>query len=157
MIRTVDMSNWNSPYDLYIFDWPQISGGWEKMKAEGLAGGSLMGNALGLGENEEPPGGGDWASYQVCDFSQGDLVLQVQAALGVEQTGVFDEETCSAWHEEFGEVPTPFSLQDTLPVDCDSLVMPACALKEEPRLSSNAVIIGAGIGLAAAAYLMFMK
>lgn len=153
MIRTVDMSNWNSPYNLYIFDWPKISGGWEKMQAEGLAGGSLMGNALGLGQEDGPPG-----VPVACDFSQGDVVVQIQAALGVEQTGIFDGETCAAWHEEYGEAPTPLSLQNVLvDVECGTLVMPACVLVEERGLSPSGVLLGAGIGIAATVFLMFMK
>jgi hypothetical protein len=143
MIRTVDLSNWNSPYDLYIFDWPQISGGWEKMKREGLAGGTLVGNVLGLGE--EPPPGNGVAAPQQCDFTSGDLVRQVQASLGVPQSGIFDDETCAAWHEEFGEPPNAAALAALVPGGCTGVVVPPCKVEASTLGKYTPLAIGAGV------------
>jgi len=151
MIATVDLSNWNSPYDMYVFDWPQISGGWEKMQREGLAGGTLVGNVLGLGQEESAPVPGP----AVCDFTQGDLVLQVQAALGVPATGVFDEATCLAWQEEYGTVPDAAALQAVLPVPCGTLLAPVCQAKE--RALSNAAMLGIGFYAVAAGLILYAR
>jgi hypothetical protein len=121
MVPAIDVSNWNSPYDNYVFDWPLISGGWERMKEAGLA---------GLGEGPV-----------VCDFTAGDLVLQIQGALGVPPTGVFDEATCAAWRDEYGTPPTIEALQAALPVPCDSLTAPVCAA---PKRLSTGAIVGLG-------------
>jgi hypothetical protein len=146
MIRTVDLSNWNSPYDLYAFDWPQISGGWEKMKREGLAGGSLVGDVLGLGEDPATNGGGAAApAPQSCDFTSGALVGQVQASLGVPQTGVFDDETCAAWHEEFGKPPDAASLAALVPGGCTGVVVPLCKVEASTLGRYTPLAIGAGV------------
>lgn len=151
MIPVVDLSNWNSPYDLYAFDWDKISGGWEKMQREGLAGGSLKGNALGLGDDDEVP----IPEVEVigqCDFTEGEAVEQIQEQLGVPVTGFFDEATCEAWHEEFGEPPTARALEAATEAACASIVVPRCASVDALGTGKTAgyVLVGAGAALVGA-------
>ena len=156
MIRTVDISKWGTPYAYNIFDWNQIarpSPNWS-----GLAGGVLKGSSLGvLGQNDNNVEQLETVHvFGTCDFVEGDLVTQLQAQLGVPQTGYFDEDTCTGWYEQFGEKPTVASLTAALPAECGSARVPTCpALEDAPRGLSTAsmVLIGGGVA-AAAIYLM---
>lgn len=127
MIPLLDVSDFGSPYDKGIFNWDQISGGWERLRAEGLAGGSLAGNLLGLGEAAPTLELPEKQIVGQCDFSQGDTVRQIQEQLEVPVTGYFDEATCAAWQREFGEAPTASALEATTGASCASIVVPRCA------------------------------
>ncbi len=145
MIRMLEISNYTKPYDLNAFDWNQISGGWEKMRSEGLAGGVLAGkDVLGLGQAGE---GLPIPEVQVvgqCDFSEGTAVEQIQDQLGVPVTGFFDEATCAAWMDEFGEPPTARSLEAATDAACASIVVPRCAALDERKPSSLPTYLIAG-------------
>lgn len=128
MIRTVDVSNWTTPYDTDVFDWSEIAGGWERMRRAGLAGDPMP-----------------------CDFSAGPIVSEIQAALGVPPTGVFDAATCQAWHEHYGEAPNAEALTSALiGTTCSSAVVPSCP---EVRSTSPWLYAAAAAGIAAVAYL----
>lgn len=150
MIRTLDLSNWTTPYDLYGTSWPLISGGWEILKERGMAGlsgGSLVGNVLGLGQEESAAP----AEPVACDFTSGPLVVQLQQSLGVPETGVFDQETCNAYHEEMGEPPTAAALAALVTAPCGTVAVPVC--EGEKRLGMGA-IVGLSVFALAAASLM---
>lgn len=161
MIPKLDISDWNTPYDKGVFDWDKISGGQAKLRARGLAGGSLTGDALGLGEettesDETVP---ETRIVGQCDFTGGDTVRAIQEQLGVPVTGVFDEATCAGWLEEFGEPPTARSLEASTDAACASIVVPRCASLDEKRASQLPVglLAAAAATAAVAGYLIWRQ
>lgn len=143
MIRTLDISNYATPYDTYLTSWPLVSGGWE-LRAEGLAGGSLSGSVLGQVKTIEP--------IQIvgqCDFTEGSAVLQIQSELGVPETGYFDETTCVAWYERFGEAPTARSLEASSDASCATIIVPRCSVLDNRSGPSVATMLGVGAAVAA--------
>lgn len=153
MIPAVDISKWSTPYKYYIFDWAEVARPSPNYADAGVFKGSGLG-VLGQAETLPP--------VQVmgqCNFVESSLVSQIQAQLGVPDTGYFDDETCVAWHERFGEKPNAERLTGSIEASCGSALVPTCPILDERSAGapwSTAAMIGAG-GLVAALAILVMR
>jgi len=145
VIRTLDISNWTTPYDLDIVDWDQIAGG-----------SSLAGNVLSRPPKKKSVGQTTIETVNIvgqCDFSQGELASGIQAALGLRPTGVFDDDACTEWYERFGEAPTAAALAEAVGMQCGSAIVPSCPVLDQKKSGelSSMTVLALGGGLAAVA------
>lgn len=146
MIPVVDTSDWGSPYDQGVFDWDRISGG------------SLSGNLLGIGDDAPSPSGTTLPETEVvgqCDFAQGDVVKQIQQQLNVPVTGYFDDATCAAWYEQFGEAPTAETLEGATNAACATVVVPRCAEAAAGQSLPLYLIVGGAAAALAGALILW--
>jgi len=101
---------------------------------------------LGLGQETIP----ETEIIGQCDLAAGDAVRQIQQQLGVPVTGEFDEATCAAWSEEFGEPPTARSLEAAIDARCATVVVPRCASVDR-KAELPGWLLPAALGVAAVA------
>lgn len=155
MMNWQDVSNANSPYDNEFFDanW-QPRGIFSQLGQDPSAE-----EALPVLSVEDLP----------CDFTAGDGVVALQEALVREGhldaagiTGTFDDATCEAWHERFGEPPTPAALTETIlgkSASCASVVMPACTkLAPKSKWTTPRVVgLAAAAGITAFVFSMVLR